>query len=310
LLILGVVGLIAAILFWFKGRGGLGLEVALLSLASYLVGCCIPCLLGCCGDKKAEDSSSSAYRPVGLMAPRGGKGDDLTKLRMIDTPRAAKLNGLGFYHYDQICNMNTKDREWVWNNIDLKSVAGEGSTFSQWAGWTEACDYSNKAKAVATTPAPVVAAAVAPVAAAAPAPVAAVISAPIANTSAQMAKIEGEDAISGQRPVGYTAARNNKADDLKRIRGIGPQNEGRLHGLGVWHFDQIAHWSHENIEWVGSYLAFPGRIDREEWVSQAKILAAGGETEFSVRADKGEVATSKDDGSKGASNVEIVKPHN
>jgi len=54
-------------------------------------------------------------------------------------------------------------------------------------------------------------------------------------------------------------------------------NEARLHDLGIFHFDQIAHWSRAEIRWVGTYLSFPGRIDRENWVGQAKILAAGGD---------------------------------
>lgn len=111
----------------------------------------------------------------------------------------------------------------------------------------------------------------------------------------------------GARPAGLAAPRGT-ADDLKRIRGIGPQNEGRLHGLGIWHFDQIAAWTPENVEWVGSYLAFPGRIDREEWLVQAKVLAEGRETEFSKRVDAGDVPTSKNDGSAGQSNIERVAP--
>ena len=99
-------------------------------------------------------------------------------------------------------------------------------------------------------------------------------------------------------------ARDNRADDLKRIRGIGPQNEGRLHGLGIWHFDQIAGWTPENVRWVGSYLAFPGRIDRENWLDQAKALASGGDTDFSKRMRAGKVATSRDDGSQGQLNID------
>jgi NADH-quinone oxidoreductase subunit E len=80
----------------------------------------------------------------------------------------------------------------------------------------------------------------------------------------------------GTRPGGIAAARHDKADDLQRIKGIGPVNEKRLHDLGTFHFDQIARWTREEIRWVGTYLAFPGRIDREQWVKQAAILAAGG----------------------------------
>jgi NADH-quinone oxidoreductase subunit E len=53
-------------------------------------------------------------------------------------------------------------------------------------------------------------------------------------------------------------------------------NEAKLHTLGVFHFDQIAAWTREEIRWVGTYLAFPGRIDREEWTTQAANLARGG----------------------------------
>jgi predicted flap endonuclease-1-like 5' DNA nuclease len=104
-----------------------------------------------------------------------------------------------------------------------------------------------------------------------------------------------EAAHAGQRPAGYVAARTTGADDLKRIKGIGRQNEARLNALGIWHFEQIAAWTPENVAWVGSYLAFPGRIDREEWVAQAKVLAAGEDTEFSRRVKAGEVPTSKDE---------------
>ena len=80
----------------------------------------------------------------------------------------------------------------------------------------------------------------------------------------------------GVKPPGLEAARDGKADDLKRIRGIGPVNERRLNWLGVYHFDQIAAWKREEIRWVGTYLNFPGRIDREAWIDQASNLAAGG----------------------------------
>ena len=100
------------------------------------------------------------------------------------------------------------------------------------------------------------------------------------------------DAV-GTRPLALAAPMGGKADDLKRIRGIGPANEKKLHGLGVYHFSQIAAWSAENAKWAGSFMAFPGRIEREEWIAQATVLATGAETEFSKRVDAGEVPTSQ-----------------
>jgi predicted flap endonuclease-1-like 5' DNA nuclease len=83
-----------------------------------------------------------------------------------------------------------------------------------------------------------------------------------------------------ERPRGITMARNGKADDLLRISGVGPKNEKILHSLGFFHFDQIASWTPEQVSWVDDHLRFGGRIDREEWINQAKLLANGNEAEF------------------------------
>ncbi|PID47178.1 MAG: hypothetical protein CR967_05350 [Proteobacteria bacterium] len=72
-------------------------------------------------------------------------------------------------------------------------------------------------------------------------------------------------------------------DDLKNIKGVGPKIEEALNDLGVYTFEQIASWNRENVAWVDEHLVFKGRIDREEWIEQAKILAQGKETEFSKR---------------------------
>ncbi|MEP1143432.1 MAG: NADH-quinone oxidoreductase subunit NuoE [Henriciella sp.] len=85
-------------------------------------------------------------------------------------------------------------------------------------------------------------------------------------------------------------------DDLKRIKGIGPVNERALNELGIKKFTQIAAWTPENVDWVEDFMSFPGRIEREEWIAQAKALSSGGETEFSKRVDAGEVESSKDEG--------------
>ncbi|PHP68304.1 hypothetical protein CSC94_06555 [Zhengella mangrovi] len=88
------------------------------------------------------------------------------------------------------------------------------------------------------------------------------------------------------------AASAGTRDDLKRIRGIGRQNEARLNAEGITSFSQVAAWSAADQQAWGERLAFPGRIEREDWVSQAAILAKGGETGFSRRVDRGEVETS------------------
>ncbi len=64
-----------------------------------------------------------------------------------------------------------------------------------------------------------------------------------------------------------------RADDLKRVKGIGPKLEGILHGLGIFHFRQIANFTLEDIAWVSKHLAeFKGRIERDDWLVQAAKL--------------------------------------
>jgi predicted flap endonuclease-1-like 5' DNA nuclease len=82
-------------------------------------------------------------------------------------------------------------------------------------------------------------------------------------------------------------------DDLKRIRGIGVLIEKRLNALGIAAYEQIANWTDADIARVSDTLEFKGRIERENWVEQARILATGGQTEFSRRVDRGEVVTSR-----------------
>jgi len=88
----------------------------------------------------------------------------------------------------------------------------------------------------------------------------------------------------GKKPKTLKNARASGADDLKLIKGIGPKLEILCNTLGFYHFDQISAWSADEISWVDQNLeGFKGRVSRDEWVSQAKILAKGGETEFSAK---------------------------
>lgn len=80
------------------------------------------------------------------------------------------------------------------------------------------------------------------------------------------------------RPPGLPAARGGAPDDLRMIAGIGPRIESTLNSLGVFHFDQIAAWTPANVDWIERYLAFKGRIGREDWIAQARALAAGEDT--------------------------------
>jgi len=85
-----------------------------------------------------------------------------------------------------------------------------------------------------------------------------------------------------------TASEDDK-DELKRIKGIGKVYEARLNSIGIFKFVQIAKLKDGGIEAIEAITGFPGRVNREDWVGQAKILDEGGTTEFSSRVDKGDV---------------------
>ncbi len=96
------------------------------------------------------------------------------------------------------------------------------------------------------------------------------------------------------RPMEGMSARSAGAiDDLKRIRGVGVLIEKKLNSLGITNYEQIASWSGADVDRISRVLDFKGRIERENWIEQARILASGGQTEFSRRVDRGEVESSK-----------------
>ena len=74
--------------------------------------------------------------------------------------------------------------------------------------------------------------------------------------------------------------RPDHPDDLKMIAGIGPKIEEQLNEIGIWTWRQIANWKKAECNWVDAHLSFHGRIEREQWVKQAKALAKGGEAEY------------------------------
>ncbi len=123
-------------------------------------------------------------------------------------------------------------------------------------------------------PDPVVEPAAAPVAFAAPpvapAPVAPPVAAAVPLAAAGIA----------MTAIGIPAA-VGAADDLELIKGIGPKLNGVLNGLGVHRFDQIANWTAGDVDKVDDHLgAFKDRIGQEEWIPQAKLLAAGNHSEW------------------------------
>ena len=106
--------------------------------------------------------------------------------------------------------------------------------------------------------------------------------APVSATAAEEI-VEDEETPPQQRPAApskkpsmLASARNGAPDDLTLIDGVSLQQQSTFYSLGVFHFDQIAAWTAENIAWVDQYLRLRGRIEEEEWVEQAADLAREG----------------------------------
>jgi predicted flap endonuclease-1-like 5' DNA nuclease len=329
------VGAVVAALKLVQGRMGLWFDTAVLFAATYFVGCCFGCVLRkiFSGEAAAPAVASAAavavapppppapalaaVRPYQWQAQKEGAAVTLTgyapsnevKSQIVD--QATRVFGAG--------NVTDMMKLAAGAPAGLALMAGDSfghlSKLDKGIGSLIDSDYTltGQAPSIANKEAALSSTnllrtgfrlAKADVMAPAPPPPPAPKPVPVAKPAPKPAPVKAEPPREPGRPVGLTGPRGGKADDLKRIRGIGKQNEGRLHGLGIWHFDQIAAWSKKEVEWVGNFLAFPGRIEREEWVEQAGILAKGGSTEFSKRVARGEVETSRDDGSRGQGNVE------
>lgn len=77
-------------------------------------------------------------------------------------------------------------------------------------------------------------------------------------------------------PIAETADGDIAADDLRKIKGLGPKMLTVLHALGVTSYAQIAGWSDADLDDLDTRLgAFAGRPRRDNWVEQAKLLSSG-----------------------------------
>lgn len=80
-----------------------------------------------------------------------------------------------------------------------------------------------------------------------------------------------------RKPPALSAPRNGRADDLEQITGVGPKLREMLNDHGYFHFDQIAGWTLAEVAWIDETIpGIGGRAARDDWVGQARRLAAEG----------------------------------
>lgn len=98
-------------------------------------------------------------------------------------------------------------------------------------------------------------------------------STPKAETKAAPKKEAASTKEEAKSEAAAFTAPEGEPDDLKKISGVGPALEKKLHAAGVTQFAQIAAFSKEDIAKLDDTLNFKGRIERDDWLGQAKALA-------------------------------------
>ncbi|WP_375264037.1 hypothetical protein [Palleronia sp.] len=100
-----------------------------------------------------------------------------------------------------------------------------------------------------------------------------IVSAEEPDAAGPSATDDAERDVIGHPPGRLDAPRDGQADDLKQLRGVGPKLEEELNAMGIYHLDQIAGWTPEELAWVDVNLqGFKGRASRDDWVAQAREL--------------------------------------
>ncbi len=246
-----------------------------------------------------------------IAAPSAGGRENLQRIGGISAEIESVLNAHGVTRYSQVAG---------WGSADvgrLEGLLGFSGRINR-ENWIEqaqilanggATAYSrevDRAAGIAVAPPP---------AAPAPPPVAPALAAVVAPTASAPAPTSPEEAVEAPATASATAERSQilagmrsvrseayrgedrfalppgarEPDDLKRIRGIGVLLEKKLNAMGVTTHEQIANWTADDVGAVNNKLEFKGRIERENWIEQARILASGGHTDFSRRFERGEV---------------------
>lgn len=226
-------------------------------------------------------AAAAAGAAASQAAHRASGPDRLTRIIGIDPETEQALYAMGVSRYSQIAQWTSADIERVERELNRPGRVGldnwveQARILARYAGETESPRPVRLAEAIrenrdaASRPA-------------------------YESRNEQRSDLVGLRSVRSEALRGEGVSPGQRVDDLKRIRGIGVLIEKRLNALGVASYEQIANWTGADIDRISTTLDFKGRIERENWVEQARILASGGQTEFSRRVDRGEVDSSRE----------------
>jgi len=183
-----------------------------------------------------------------LYTEAPANADDLTKISGVGPVLAEKLHESGVYTYKQIANWNEYNVQEFDSHLSFPGRIGREEWIKQAKELVAQSGSSDSAGASSDAE-------------------------PAAEEVAK--QFEGESVkVDEKLGVLYTEAPAD-ADDLTQLSGVGPKLSEKLNEFGVYKIKQIANWSRANVEEFDEQLSFPGRIDREEWIKQAKAHEAG-----------------------------------
>lgn len=221
----------------------------------------------------APKRSYPGRRPPVLAAPLGLGKDELVLVKGIGPRNEKVLNELGIFHFCQIADWSAAEAEWIGHAMTFPGRIEREHWIEQarvlCAG--EETDYAEAVRVGRQVPSDE------PLSAA---------------EGARLKTALMEAAHRGRKPPVLAVAHPPGKDELGLIKGIGPRNERILNSLGIFHFCQIADWTEPEAEWIGHAMAFPGRVQREHWIDQARILCKGGDTDHSRAVKAGEAQPS------------------
>jgi len=251
--------------------------------------------------------------PARPVRPRPlAETDNLERIRGIDAELARQLGAAGVRRYEEVARWSAADVERIERDLAGAGRIGRENWIEQAqilmkggaTAFSRAFDRGSPA-AVALPAQPAVAAAMTiepagkAIEAGTPEPASEPPARPVLLGALRSVRSQAYQNPEPGPEAAYRVGSHNRVvrssppQDLKRIRGIGVLIEKRLNAMQIATYEQIANWTAQDIERVSRMLDFKGRIERENWVEQARILASGGATEFSRRVDRGDVETGR-----------------
>ena len=187
-------------------------------------------------NKAATKTTKRKIKSYGLKKPTR-KPDDLKLISGIGEALERTLHKSGIFYFEQIAGFNRKDVAAVDKLLNFKGRIDRDN----WIKQARSLVRSTKNSTTATKKAP-------------------------QKRVSQRSRKPKIKPLGMKRPTG-------ELDDLQLINGVGPTLERKLHRLGIYHYEQIAHFTAEDIELIDSKLkTYKGRVKRYKWPMQARRL--------------------------------------